>query len=70
MKKGVPRNLAKFTRLRFVNLFKKETLTQVFSCEVSESFKNNFLLVNLFVTASGNWWRYFPPDISTCKTDL
>ena len=25
MKKDVPKNLAKFTRLRFANLFKKET---------------------------------------------
>ena len=34
-------------------LFKKETLTQVFSCEFCEIFKNIFFCVTLPVAASG-----------------
>ena len=36
----------------FIN---KDTLAQVFSCVFSEIFKNTFLPVNLWMTASGSW---------------
>ena len=38
--------------LRPATLFKKETLTQVFSCEFYEIFKNNFFLEHLRTAAS------------------
>ena len=35
------------------NFIKKETLAQVFSCEICEIFKNTFLTEHLWLTASG-----------------
>ena len=35
------------------NFIKKETLTQVFSCEVCKIFKNTFLTEHLWATVSG-----------------
>ena len=53
-KKGVPKNFAKSTgkRPEVSNFIKKETLTQVFSCEFCEIFKNNFCTEHLWTTAS------------------
>ena len=66
LRKGVLRNFAKFTgkhlcqRLFFnqvadlsLQLYKKGTLTQVFSCEFSEISKNTFFTEHLWPTASG-----------------
>ena len=57
IKKGVPRNFAKFTRKHLCqslfNVFKKETLIQVFSCEFREIFKNTFFTKHLQATAVG-----------------
>ena len=48
------------TRVSFI---KKETLAQVFSCEVSEISKNTFFTEHLWATASGSsiWfdWNIF-----------
>ena len=56
IKKGVLKNFAKFTGknicTRFCNLIKKETLAEVFSCEICEIFKNIFLTEHLQTTAS------------------
>ena len=54
----------KFTRLKLANLFKNETLAQVFSCEFCGIFKNIFLPENLRVTVSGSWWWFFSPYYS------
>ena len=65
-KKGVLRNFARFTEkhlcqslflLKFIrpqacNFIKKETLTQVFSCEFCEIFKNSLFTEHLQATAS------------------
>ena len=51
-KKGVLKNFAKFTGKHLCqskNLVKKETLTQVFSCEFFKVFKNTFFIEHL-------WW--------------
>ena len=62
VKKSVIRNFTKFTgkHLRQSlffnkknNFFKKETLTQVFSCEFCEISKNTFSIEHLRTTASG-----------------
>ena len=45
---------------RFLIKFKKETLTQVFSCEFCEISKNNFFTEHLRTTAS----NYFKVIIS------
>ena len=67
IKKSVRKNLAIFTGnhhlcqslflnkvagLRPATLFKKETLVQVFSCEICEAFKITFLTEQIWVTAS------------------
>ena len=66
MKKGVRRNFTKLTGkhlgqrpffnkiagLRPATLLKKETLTQVFSCEFCEISKNTFYTEHLWTTAS------------------
>ena len=49
-KKGVLKNFAKFTGKHLCQSFflnKKETLTQVLSCEFCEIFKNNFFIEHL-----------------------
>ena len=52
LKKGAFRNFAKFTGKHQAYKFNKnETLTQVFSCEFSEIFKNTFLTEHLWATA-------------------
>ena len=61
-KKGVLKNLAKFTGKKLYqslfliklqgNFIKKETLAQVFSCEFYEIFKNTFFTEHLQTTAS------------------
>ena len=69
--KGVLRNLAKFAgntcnRVCFFNnvaglrpmactFIKKETLTQVFSCEFCKIFKNTFFTEHLQMTASADY---------------
>ena len=55
MKKGVQTNVPKFLccyscRPKACNFIKKETVTQVFSCEFCENFKKTFLTENLRVT--------------------
>ena len=55
IKNGVLRNFAKFTGKKLCqSLFfiKKETLAQVFLCEVCKVFKNTFLTDFLWTTAS------------------
>ena len=65
MKKGVLKNFAKFTGKHLCqslffnkadseacNFIKKETLTQVFSCEFCVSSKNTFFTEHLWTTAS------------------
>ena len=57
IKKGILKNFAKFTeehlcRSLFFNFFKKEILTQVFSCESYEIFKNTFFTEHFRVSAS------------------
>ena len=43
-----------------LQLFKKETVAQVFSCEFCEISKNTSLTQHLWVTASGNsHWHFF-----------
>ena len=37
------------------NFIKQETLTQVFSCEFCEIFKNTFFSEHLWTTASEKW---------------
>ena len=61
-KKGVLKNLAKFTGKKLCqslfliklqdNFIKKETLAQGFSCEFYEIFKNTFFTEHLQTTAS------------------
>ena len=56
-KKGILRNFAKFTgntcaRVSCAYFIKKEALTQVFSCEFWEIFKNTFSAEHLRATAS------------------
>ena len=57
IKKGVVRNFVKFTRKHLCqslfNFSRKETLVQVFSCEICEIFKNTFFTEHLRATASG-----------------
>ena len=66
VRKGVPRNFAKFTEKHLCqslffnkvaggacNFIKKETLAQVFSCEFCEISKNTFFTEHLWMTASG-----------------
>ena len=58
MKKGALRDFAKFTgkhlliKLQALNFIKRETLAQVFSCELCEISKNTFFTENLWKTAS------------------
>ena len=63
MKKGVLRNLKKFTgkhlcqgllfnKVADLNLVKKETLAQVFSCEFFEILKTTFSTEHIWMTAS------------------
>ena len=59
MKKGVLRNFAKFTGkhqcqslAEACNFIKKETLAQVFSCEIWEISKSIFFTEHLCTTAS------------------
>ena len=55
MKKGVLKNLTKFTGKHLcqsLNFIKKETLAQVFSYEFSEISKNTFFTEHLWTTAS------------------
>ena len=67
VRKGVLRNFAKFTAIHLCqslffktrNFIKKETLTQVFSCEFCEISKNTFLTDHLWATAS----RRLRPEI-------
>ena len=40
-------------RVSFLNFIKKETLTQVFSCEFCEIFENNFFYITPSEAASG-----------------
>ena len=74
IKTGVFENFAKFTGKHLsqrCNLplacyfIKKETLTQVFSCEFFEIFKNTFLTEHLWTTAFilTNTQRWFNVDI-------
>ena len=54
-RKGVLRNFAKFTGKHLcqrLNFIKKETLAQVFSCELCKIFKNAFFTEQLRTTAS------------------
>ena len=37
-----------------LQLYKKETLTQVLSCEICEIFKNTFFTEHLYTTASNS----------------
>ena len=37
------------------NFSKKDTLTQVFSCEFCKIFKNSFFIEHLFTAASESW---------------
>ena len=59
MKKGVLKNVANSSestcaRASFFNkVVNKETLTQVFSCEFCEIFKNTFFIKHLRTTAAG-----------------
>ena len=57
IKKGVVRNFVKFTRKHLCqslfNFIRKETLVQVFSCEICEIFKNTFFTEHLRATSSG-----------------
>ena len=48
-KKDIPKNFTKFTGKHLWQslIIKKETLTQVFSCEFCENFKNTFYYRNL-----------------------
>ena len=70
VKKGVLRNFAKFTGKHLYqslffnkvsggacNFLKKETLTQVFSCEFCEISMNIFLTEHLWATASEAFWK-------------
>ena len=50
-KKGVLKNFAKFTGLA-CNFIKKETLTQVLSCEFCEISENTFFTEHIQMTAS------------------
>ena len=65
-KKGVLKNFTKFTGKHLyqslfliklqasdLQLYGKETLAQVFSCEFCEIFKNTFFTGHLWATASG-----------------
>ena len=58
MKKAALRDFAKFTgkhlliKLQALNFIKRETLAQVFSCELCEISKNTFFTENLWKTAS------------------
>ena len=54
LKKVVLRNLTKFTGKHLCQglFFNEETLTQVFSCEICEIFKNTFFAEHLWTTAS------------------
>ena len=57
-KKGVLKNFAKFTgkhqcQILFLNFIKKKTLTQLFSCEFCEIYKNTFCYRIPLVAASG-----------------
>ena len=38
------------------NFIKKESLAQVFSCEICKISKNTFFIEHLWVTASGDDW--------------
>ena len=48
----IPQNSQQNTRPETCNFIKRETLTQVFSCEFSEFFKNTFFIGDLRTTAS------------------
>ena len=43
-----------------LQLYKKETLAQVFSCEFCEIFKNTLFTEHLRVTASGSYKKPIP----------
>ena len=49
------------------NFIKKETLTQVLSCEFCEISKNIFLHGTPLVAASGEWQKYAPPPLRSLK---
>ena len=48
----ISQNSQENTCAKVCNFIKKETLTQVFSCEICEIFKNTFFYRTLPVTAS------------------
>ena len=52
-KKGVPKNVAKFTWKHFFNRVNKQIET--FFCEFCDNFKNTFLIELLWATASDRW---------------
>ena len=53
------------------NFIKKESLTQMFSCEVCEIFKNTFFTEHLWATASvKNWCVEMQKRQNTQKTSL
>ena len=65
IKKGVLRNFTKFTGKRMhqivgLQLIKKETLAQVFSCEFYEISKNTFFTEHLWTTVSVPWETNLP----------
>ena len=73
-KKGVLANFAKFTakicaRLKLQasdwNCVKKQTLTEEFSCELCEIFKNIFFTEQLWTTASRYSSKYLFYRVST-----
>ena len=79
VKKGVHRNFAKFTGKHLCqsllfnkvaggscNFIKKETLTQVFSCEFCENSKNTFFTEHLRTTAS-QLWQNLSSHLLTCQ---
>ena len=59
VRKGVLRNFAKFTGKHLCQslFFKKETLAQVFSCEICDISKNTFFTEHLWATAFVVWTR-------------
>ena len=68
-KKGILKNFAKFTRkhgCEACNFIKKETLGQVFSCELCEIFKKTFFTEHLQATASDHN-KFKPWDTKSVK---